>query len=208
MVRTGSEGRGARVKYVSSLFLPAAYWPPPAISGNLEVGVHIADVSYFVLEETALDKVASERATSVYLVQKVRTAFPFHLTTLPAICHQFTLKVRSQMSVMKIWLLLLQIYKREQVNPNSRANIAADYLRVYGESVMWGSSLMLCLWAGTLVCQGCSVQEQLCVNRTSILWSQFSTRSLIAAFAQCCPEMNQVDLSELLLWAWNLSSVW
>lgn len=41
------------------------------------MGVHIADVSYFVLEETALDKVASERATSVYLVQKVRTTFPF-----------------------------------------------------------------------------------------------------------------------------------
>lgn len=72
----GSTGRGVRVKYVSSLFLLTACWLPCAIPGNLEVGVHIADVSYFVLEETALDKVASERATSVYLVQKVRTAFP------------------------------------------------------------------------------------------------------------------------------------
>ncbi|XP_056355046.1 DIS3-like exonuclease 2 isoform X2 [Oenanthe melanoleuca] len=44
--------------------------------GNLEVGVHIADVSYFVQEETALDKVASERATSVYLVQKVIPMLP------------------------------------------------------------------------------------------------------------------------------------
>ncbi|XP_027541530.1 DIS3-like exonuclease 2 isoform X1 [Neopelma chrysocephalum] len=44
--------------------------------GNLEVGVHIADVSYFVLEETELDKVASERATSVYLVQKVIPMLP------------------------------------------------------------------------------------------------------------------------------------
>lgn len=80
-------GRGGvvRVKYVISSFLLTAYWLPCVIPGNLEVGVHIADVSYFVLEETALDKVASERATSVYLVQKVRTAFPlsddraFHL---------------------------------------------------------------------------------------------------------------------------------
>ena len=38
---------------------------------TVEVGVHIADVSYFVAPGTALDKVASERATSVYLVQKV-----------------------------------------------------------------------------------------------------------------------------------------
>ncbi|XP_065604157.1 DIS3-like exonuclease 2 isoform X2 [Cyrtonyx montezumae] len=44
--------------------------------GNFEVGVHIADVSYFVLEETALDRVASERATSVYLVQKVIPMLP------------------------------------------------------------------------------------------------------------------------------------
>ena len=35
------------------------------------MGVHIADVSYFVKEKTKLDEVANSRATSVYLVQKV-----------------------------------------------------------------------------------------------------------------------------------------
>ncbi|KAK7093416.1 hypothetical protein V1264_007176 [Littorina saxatilis] len=44
--------------------------------GVYEVGVHIADVSYFVKEYTELDKVASERATSVYLVQKVIPMLP------------------------------------------------------------------------------------------------------------------------------------
>ncbi|KAM4694026.1 DIS3-like exonuclease 2 [Discoglossus pictus] len=44
--------------------------------GNFEVGVHIADVSYFVQEGTALDAIASERATSVYLVQKVIPMLP------------------------------------------------------------------------------------------------------------------------------------
>lgn len=73
---TGVGWKESSVKHVSSTSLLTAYWLPCAIPGNLEVGVHIADVSYFVLEETALDKVASERATSVYLVQKVRTAFP------------------------------------------------------------------------------------------------------------------------------------
>lgn len=87
-VSTGRGRRGVRVKYVSSSFPPAAYWLPCAISGNFEVGVHIADVSYFVLEETALDKVASERATSVYLVQKVRTTFPFFVWQL---CLLFTI---------------------------------------------------------------------------------------------------------------------
>ena len=41
------------------------------ILGLYEVGVHIADVSYFIEEGTALDKKAGERATSVYLVQRV-----------------------------------------------------------------------------------------------------------------------------------------
>ncbi|XP_059784922.1 DIS3-like exonuclease 2 isoform X1 [Balaenoptera ricei] len=48
----------------------------PIADGNFEVGVHIADVSYFVPEGSSLDKVAAERATSVYLVQKVVPMLP------------------------------------------------------------------------------------------------------------------------------------
>ncbi|XP_061163620.1 DIS3-like exonuclease 2 [Saccostrea echinata] len=44
--------------------------------GNYEVGVHIADVSYFLKEGTVLDKIAGHRATSVYLVQKVIPMLP------------------------------------------------------------------------------------------------------------------------------------
>ncbi|XP_059162811.1 DIS3-like exonuclease 2 isoform X2 [Physella acuta] len=44
--------------------------------GKYQVGVHIADVSYFVKEDTELDMVASRRATSVYLVQKVVPMLP------------------------------------------------------------------------------------------------------------------------------------
>ncbi|CAL8343650.1 unnamed protein product [Merluccius merluccius] len=44
--------------------------------GNFEVGVHIADVSYFVDEGNALDAIASRRATSVYMVQKVIPMLP------------------------------------------------------------------------------------------------------------------------------------
>ena len=39
--------------------------------GVYEVGVHIADVSYFVEPGTPLDREAARRATSVYMVQKV-----------------------------------------------------------------------------------------------------------------------------------------
>jgi len=44
--------------------------------GTYEIGVHIADVSFFVEEGTALDAEARRRATSVYLVQKVIPMLP------------------------------------------------------------------------------------------------------------------------------------
>ncbi|KAM4836382.1 DIS3-like exonuclease 2 isoform 1-T1 [Thomomys bottae] len=48
----------------------------PLTNGTFEVGVHIADVSYFIPEGSSLDKVAAERTTSVYLVQKVVPMLP------------------------------------------------------------------------------------------------------------------------------------
>jgi ribonuclease R len=44
--------------------------------GVWEIGVHIADVSHFVTPETALDEAAYERATSVYLPDRVLPMLP------------------------------------------------------------------------------------------------------------------------------------
>jgi DIS3-like exonuclease 2 len=49
------------------------------ISGRdhmFEVGVHIADVSFFLKQNSKLDRLASQRATSVYLVHKVIPMLP------------------------------------------------------------------------------------------------------------------------------------
>jgi len=45
-------------------------------NGHLEIGVHIADVSHFVQPGTAVDKEAYERATSVYLPDRVYPMLP------------------------------------------------------------------------------------------------------------------------------------
>lgn len=49
-------------------------------NGNFEVGVHIADVSYYVTQETHLDREAYRRATSVYLVDRTVPMLPEKLS--------------------------------------------------------------------------------------------------------------------------------
>jgi len=45
-------------------------------SGDLEIGIHIADVSAYVKPHTAIDEEARARATSIYLVDRVIPMFP------------------------------------------------------------------------------------------------------------------------------------
>lgn len=47
--------------------------------GNYEVGVHIADVTHYVKPDSIIDREARERATSVYLVDRVVPMLPEHL---------------------------------------------------------------------------------------------------------------------------------
>ncbi len=48
--------------------------------GTLEVGVHIADVSHYVIPGSALDREAKERTTSVYLVDRTISMLPEELS--------------------------------------------------------------------------------------------------------------------------------
>jgi ribonuclease R len=53
-------------------------------NGNYEIGVHIADVAHYLEEGTALDKIAYQKATSVYLPDRVNPMLPEHISN--ALC--------------------------------------------------------------------------------------------------------------------------
>ncbi|MBK7986223.1 MAG: ribonuclease R [Ignavibacteria bacterium] len=70
----------------------------PLDNGNQLLGVHIADVSYYVREGSALDKEALRRGNSTYLVDRVVPMLPESLST--NICSLVPQEVRLTYSVM------------------------------------------------------------------------------------------------------------
>ena len=50
--------------------LSSFFFSPVLRNGDIEVGVHIADVTHFLKHKSALDKEASKRATTFYLVDR------------------------------------------------------------------------------------------------------------------------------------------
>ncbi len=80
-------------------------------NGNAEVGVHIADVTHYIKPGSVLDAEAYERATSVYLVDRVVPMLPERLSNLVCslrpdedkLCYSAVFEIDKNAGVIKEW---------------------------------------------------------------------------------------------------------
>jgi ribonuclease R len=87
-------------------------------NGNVEVGVHIADVSHYVKPGSALDKEAYLRSTSVYLVDRVCPMLPEKLSNElcslrpheESLCYSAVFEIDQDNKVVKRWFGRTIIY--------------------------------------------------------------------------------------------------
>ena len=87
-------------------------------NGNYEIGIHIADVSYYVREDSFLEREAVVRATSVYLVDRVVPMLPEKLSNKVCslrpheekLCFSAVFEISPQAEVQKSWFGRTVIY--------------------------------------------------------------------------------------------------
>lgn len=80
-------------------------------NGNMEVGVHIADVTYYVRPNTALDREAYERGTSIYMVDRTVPMLPEKLSNgvcslrpdEDKFCFSAVFELNDKAEVLKQW---------------------------------------------------------------------------------------------------------
>jgi len=79
--------------------------------GNYEIGVHIADVTHYILQDTILEEEARKRATSVYLVDRVIPMLPENLSNAlcslrpdeEKLCFSAVFELTDRGDVLKEW---------------------------------------------------------------------------------------------------------
>lgn len=113
-------------------------------NGNWEVGIHIADVSYYVKPGTILDKEAYERATSIYLVDRVIPMLPEKLSNAVCslrekedkLCYAAVFELDENTKVVNEW------YGRTIINSNHRFNYEEVQRILEGEESEYQDNLI------------------------------------------------------------------
>ncbi len=118
-------------------------------NGNHELGVHIADVSHYVTEDSPLDKEAYERGTSVYLADRVIPMLPHKLSNgicslnpgVERLALSCVMEIDNEGNIIKYNIFESIIKSRKQmtyknVNKILEENIIPDGYEPYAETLI------------------------------------------------------------------------
>ncbi len=114
-------------------------------NGNWEVGIHIADVSFYVKNGSALDKEAYGRGTSVYLVDRVIPMLPEELSNelcslkpeVDKLCYAAVFELNAEAKVVNEW------FGRTVINSNRRYNYEEVQNIIEGKSDEFNKEMLV-----------------------------------------------------------------
>jgi len=112
-------------------------------NGNIEVGVHIADVSHYVQPDSALDKEAFERGTSVYLVDRVIPMLPERLSNglcslrpkEDKLCFAAVFELDQEANVVEQWFGKTIIHSDRRFSYEEAQEVIEGKLAEYAEEI-------------------------------------------------------------------------
>ena len=118
-------------------------------NGNLEIGVHIADVSYYLEKNSLLDKEAQERATSVYLVDRVIPMLPEILSNElcslkpkeEKLCFSFVFELDNEANILNEWFGKTIILSKHRFTYENAQDIIENKKGLYSDELIKLNSL-------------------------------------------------------------------
>ena len=116
-------------------------------SGRWEVGIHIADVTHFILPNSTLDKEARERGTSIYLVDRVVPMLPENISnkhcSLRAneekLCFSVVFEMDEEANVIAEWMGKTVIFsdrrftyeEAQQIIESGKGNLSDEIMKLH-----------------------------------------------------------------------------
>ncbi|WP_113639591.1 ribonuclease R [Nubsella zeaxanthinifaciens] len=113
-------------------------------NGHYEIGVHIADVSHYVLPNTSLEKEAYHRATSVYLVDRVIPMLPERLSNgvcslrpnEDKLCFAAVFELDDQANILDQWFGRTVIHSNRRFTYEEAQEVIESQTGDYAEEIL------------------------------------------------------------------------
>jgi ribonuclease R len=113
-------------------------------NGLYEIGVHIADVSHYVEPDNALDKAAYQKATSVYLPDRVNPMLPEHISNVlcslrpkeDKLTFSVIFEINAKAEVKKYWLGKTVIHSDHRFTYEDAQSIIETKEGVYADEIL------------------------------------------------------------------------